>query len=131
VQANREAPFYRALRDLVVIVIGPAEVLGQELADLDGVSGAAVFGSWAARALGEAGPSPADVDVLVIGSPDRDNLHDAVGRARARLGREINTVIVSVQRWSAADDPFLAELRSRPLVPLRGIPGPRDLAVTS
>ncbi len=129
VQANREAPFYQALRDLVVIVLGPAQVLGEELAGLDGVSGAAIFGSWAARALGEAGPSPVDIDLLVIGRPDRDDLHDAVARARTRLGRDINTVVVSASRWDASDDPFLAELRSRPLVALHGVPGPHDLAI--
>jgi hypothetical protein len=128
VAANREAPFYQALRDLVVIVLGPAQVLGEELAGLNGMSGAAVFGSWAARALGEAGPSPVDIDLLVIGRPDRDDLHDAVGRARSRLGRDINTVVVSASRWDAGDDPFLAELRSRPLVALHGIRGPQDLA---
>jgi hypothetical protein len=128
VKADREAPFYRALRDLVVIVLGPAQVLGEELAGLDGVSAAAIFGSWAARALGEAGPSPADIDLLVLGRPDRDDLHDAIGRARSRLGRDINPVVASASRWRAGDDPFLAGLRSRPLVPLPGVPGPHDLA---
>src|SRR6266851_4108093 len=95
IQANHEAPFYRPLRDLVVIVLGPAKVLGEELAALNGVSAAAIFGSWAARATGEAGPSPVDIDLLVIGRPDRDELHDAIGRARTRLGRDINTVVAS------------------------------------
>jgi predicted nucleotidyltransferase len=130
VQADREAPFYQPLRDLVVIVLGPAQVLGEELAGLGGVNAAAIFGSWAARALGEAGPSPVDIDLLVIGRPDRDDLHDAVGRARSRLGRDINTVVVSASRWRADSDPFLTELRSRPLVPLPGVPGPYDLAVS-
>jgi predicted nucleotidyltransferase len=130
VQADREAPFYQPLRDLVVIVLGPAQVLGEELAGLGGVNAAAIFGSWAARALGEAGPSPVDIDLLVIGRPDRDDLHDAVGRARSRLGRDINTVVVSASRWRADSDPFLTELRSRPLVPLPGVPGPYDRAVS-
>jgi hypothetical protein len=130
VQADREAPFYQPLRDLVVIVLGPAQVLGDELAGLGGVNAAAIFRSWAARALGEAGPSPVDIDLLVIGRPDRDDLHDAVGRARSRLGRDINTVVVSASRWRADSDPFLTELRSRPLVPLPGVPGPHDLAVS-
>ena len=130
VQADREAPFYQPLRDLVVIVLGPAQVLGEELAGLGDVNAAAIFGSWAARALGEAGPSPVDIDLLVIGRPDRDDLHDAVGRARSRLGRDINTVVVSASRWRADSDPFLTELRSRPLVPLPGVPGPYDLAVS-
>ncbi len=127
VQANHETPFYRPLRDLVVIVLGPAEVLGEELAGLNGVNAAAIFGSWAARATGEAGPSAVDIDLLVIGRPDRDDLHDAVGRARTRLGRDINTAVLSPSRWAADDDPFLTELRSRPLVALTGIPGPHDL----
>jgi predicted nucleotidyltransferase len=130
VQADREAPFYQPLRDLVVIVLGPAQVLGEELAGLGGVNAAAIFGSWAARALGEAGPSPVDIDLLVIGRPDRDDLHDAAGRARSRLGRDINTVVVSASRWRADSDPFLTELRSRPLVALPGVPGPYDLAVS-
>jgi predicted nucleotidyltransferase len=130
VQADREAPFYQPLRDLVVIVLGPAQVLGEELAGLGGVNAAAIFGSWAARALGEAGPSPVDIDLLVIGRPDRDDLHDAVGRARSRLGRDINTVVVSASRWRVDSDPFLTELRSRPLVPLPGVPGPYDLVVS-
>jgi hypothetical protein len=130
VQANREAPFYQPLRDLIVIVLGPAQVLGEELTGLGGVSAAAIFGSWAARALGEAGPSPVDIDLVVIGRPDRDDLHDAVGQARSRLGRDINTVVLSESRWRADGDPFLAELRSRPLVPLPGIPGPDDLAAS-
>lgn len=130
VRANHDAPFYQALRDLVIIVLGPAQVLGEELAELGGVSAAAVFGSWAARAAGEAGSSPTDIDLLVIGQPDRDDLNDAVVRARSRLRREVNTVVVSPTRWDAGDDPFLAELRMRPIAALPGIPVPQDLAAT-
>lgn len=128
VRADHNAPFFRALRDLVVIVLGPAKVIGEELAGLGGVEAAAIFGSWAARASGEPGPAPADIDLLVIGRPDRDDLHDAVGRARTRLGRDINTIALLASRWNADDDPFLAELRRRPMVALSGIPGPQDLA---
>lgn len=116
VSANREAPFYPALLDLVTITLGPAKVLAEELKDLDGIIQAEIFGSWAARAMGEAGPSPVDVDLLVIGRPDRDDLHDAVSRATNRLGREINTVVVSPQRWHDGDDAFLSELRGKPRV---------------
>jgi hypothetical protein len=79
VRAKKDAPFYRALRDLVVIVLGPAEVPSEELMTLEGIEAAAIFGSWAARAAGEAGPSPVDIDLLVIGRPDRDDLQGAFG----------------------------------------------------
>lgn len=127
-RANHDAPFYRALRDLVVIVLGPAEIIGEELAGLAGIEAAAIFGSWAARASGEPGPAPADIDLLVIGRPDRDDLHEAVGRARQKLGRDINTVTLSADRWNAGDDPFIEQVRRRPMVALSDIPGPPDLA---
>ncbi|WP_449064050.1 hypothetical protein [Planomonospora algeriensis] len=126
VEANRNAPFYRALSELVTITLGPAHVLSEELAEVAGIEQAEVFGSWAARMLGEPGPAPVDIDLLVIGRPDRDDLHDAATRAGARLGREVNTVVVSASRWRTSDDGFLTELRSRPRVPvpLRGEDAP-------
>jgi hypothetical protein len=127
-RADREAPFYRPLRELVTITLGPADVLGEELGGLDGVSAAAIFGSWAARVAGEAGQSPVDIDLLVIGRPDRDDLHEAVGRACMRLGRDVNTVVLSPDRWNSNDDPFITELRARPMAALSGIPAPRDRA---
>lgn len=120
VRANDDAPFYQALRDLVTITLGPAQVLAEEMADLDGVDQVSIFGSWAARMLGESGPSPVDIDLLVVGRPDRDELHDATTRATARLGREVNTVVVSPPRWESSDDGFLQELRARPRVPVIG-----------
>lgn len=118
VRANENAPFYAPLRDLVTITLGPAAVLAEELASVEGIGQADVFGSWAARALGEPGPSPVDIDLLVVGRPDRDDLHDAVRRGRERLGREINIVVVSPERWRSDDDAFLVELRNRPRVPV-------------
>jgi predicted nucleotidyltransferase len=118
VRANENAPFYAPLRDLVTITLGPAAVLAEELAPVDGIGQADVFGSWAARALGEPGPSPVDIDLLVVGRPDRDDLQDAVQHARERLGREINIVVVSPERWGSDDDAFLVELRTRPRVPV-------------
>lgn len=123
VQANADAPFFDALRDLVTITLGPKQVLAEELADLDGIEQAVIFGSWAARMLGEPGHSPLDIDLLVIGRPDRDDLHEAATRATARLGRQVNTVVVSPRRWESSDDGFLAELRSRPQIPVIEAPG--------
>jgi predicted nucleotidyltransferase len=120
VQANEDAPFYEVLRDLITITLGPKQILAEELAELDGIEHAVIFGSWAARMLGEPGPSPVDIDLLIIGRTNRDDLHDAAARATARLGREVNTVVVSPDRWESGDDGFLAELRARPQIPVIG-----------
>lgn len=124
VRANERAPFYAALRDLVTITLGPAQVLAAELAGLPGIERAEIFGSWAARMRGEPGPAPVDIDLLVIGRPDRDDLHEIAGRAGARLGRPVNTVVLSPKQWDTSSEGFVAELRSRPRVPVLSPPDP-------
>lgn len=116
VQANTRAAFYSPLLDLVTIVLGPAKVLAEALSELDGIVSAEIFGSWAARYHGVHGRPPTDVDLLVVGNPDRDDLHDATQAAAQRLNRPVNPVVISPKRWNTSDDGFIRELRSRPRV---------------
>jgi predicted nucleotidyltransferase len=92
------------------------KVLAEELSELDGIVSAEIFGSWAARYHGEHGRPPADVDLLVVGNPDRDDLHDATQAAAERLNRPVNPVVVSPKRWNTSEDGFVRELHSRPRV---------------
>lgn len=116
--ANTESPAYRPLRDLVMVAFGPRQVVLDEFARAVGLTALYIFGSWAARYQGEPGPEPGDIDVLVVGDVDRDDAYDAADRAARRLGREVNLTVVSTARWAAAEQPFLAELRRRPMVAL-------------
>jgi DNA-binding transcriptional ArsR family regulator len=109
----------RPLTELLTLTYGPVAVLADLLSRVEGVGEAYIFGSWAARYAGEPGPAPHDVDVLVVGNADDDDLADAARAAERRLGREINIHRVSAKAWrSPADDPFLASVRSRPLFPI-------------
>jgi hypothetical protein len=93
-------------------------VLAEEIAGLGGIEAAYLFGSWAARYAGQEGRAPADLDVLVIGLPDRDALDEAAQRAGTRLAREVNVTIRSPQWWRDGGDAFHTEVTNRPLVPL-------------
>lgn len=79
-----------------------------------------IYGSWAARYTGEQGAPPNDVDVLVVGTADPDDLDDVAQAAERRLGREINIRRIKPETWAqpAPTDAFLASVRSRPLVEL-------------
>lgn len=118
VRANTSAPSYRPLLELITIVLGPATVLAEHLAGLAGIVSAEIFGSWAARFHGEPGPAPTDIDLVVVGNPDRDDLHDATQAAARRLNRVVNPVVISEQRWNTSGDGFVRELRARPRVPV-------------
>lgn len=115
-----EGPLTEALTDLLLRSFGPRQVIAEEFAGLSGVDEVFLFGSWAARYLGEPGRAPADVDVLVVGAPDRDAVDLAGQRATERLGREVNVTIRSQKWWEAGTDGFHREVKRRPLVPVMG-----------
>ncbi|GAA2629127.1 ArsR family transcriptional regulator [Paractinoplanes durhamensis] len=106
-KADLHSPFARPLTELLAFNYGPAAVLAELIPALPGVDAAYLYGPWAARYLGAAGPPPRDVEVLVVGAPDHRELADAAGLAERRLGREVNVHCVSVAAWRArGGDPF-------------------------
>ncbi|MQY14860.1 hypothetical protein SRB5_50360 [Streptomyces sp. RB5] len=118
-RADTEGRLAPALTELLALTYGPIVVLGGLLAEVDGIEEAYIYGSWAARYSGRRGGVPNDVDVLVVGGPDADELYEAARAAERVLGREVNVHRVSPERWLApGDDPFLTSVRERPMVRL-------------
>ncbi len=112
------SPLTEPLTELLLRAFGPRQVLAEELSDLPGIYDAFIFGSWAARYTGHPGRGPADIDVLVIGEPDRDDLDDAAQRATTRLARDVNVTLRSAAWWNDGTDGFRTEIANRPLVRL-------------
>jgi hypothetical protein len=67
------------LTQLLELTFGPQTVIAEEFA-LSHVDLVIIFGSWADRYHGTTGPPPHDVDVLVVGDPDRADVCDAAAR---------------------------------------------------
>jgi DNA-binding transcriptional ArsR family regulator len=110
----------RPLTDLLAVTYGPLPVLTDALRSIPGVERAFIYGSWAARYVGEIGPVPVDVDVLAIGTVDLDDLEEAARQCEPLLRREVNIRRIRTDVWDAkgASDPFLTSVRSKPLVEL-------------
>lgn len=111
-----DSPGASAVRALAVLAYGVPAVIAQEFEALEGVEKVLVYGSWAARSAGEPGRLPQDVDVLAIGSADRDEVFDAAERASLRIGVPVSARRVSRDAWNAAEDPFVRSVLERPLV---------------
>ncbi len=115
VSANPASRYARPLAELVTLAFGPHLVIGEEFRPLYAIA-VAIYGSWAARYEGIAGPAPHDVDVLVIGEAARRDLYEAAERAEERLGLPVNPILSSPARWIAAADPLIQQIRSTPVV---------------
>lgn len=116
---NADSVYFSALRDLLLRAFGPVPLLERTLHEIDGIEHAFIFGSWAARYLGEAGEAPNDLDLLIVGSPQRSALA-RIGRDLGhQLGYEVNPTIVPAGEWAAKKSGFLRSVARGPLVELQ------------
>ncbi len=115
---NEESPYARPLRELIEVGFGPHPLITDALQPVDGIEEAFIFGSWAKSAVGSTTTPAYDVDVLVIGNPDRSAVYSALKPIEERIGREIDVTFRSSARWHAADEPFLQTIKARPLITL-------------
>jgi DNA-binding transcriptional ArsR family regulator len=119
VRANIESPYYAGLADVLTRAFGVPAVIADALSDLDGVEEAFLYGSWAARHVGETGIRPVgDIDLLVLGAPDRDALYAALALAERRLGRPIQATIRDPGWIASGAGAFHDTVNARPLLQL-------------
>lgn len=118
VRANEGHPLYAALRQLILGTYGPPAVIAQTFAGLSGAEAVVLFGSWAARYLGRPGRAPNDVDVLVVGDVDLDAMYEAADAAERQIGLPVQATARTRSAWLDADESFIREVRSRPLIPV-------------
>jgi hypothetical protein len=77
------------LREVLAGATGPVVMLAEKLARVDGIESAFIYGSFAARMLGDAGPTPHDVDVMLIEEPDVDAVNAHQCRRQPARGRRV------------------------------------------
>lgn len=120
VRANRTSPAYAPLRELVSRYFGVPVLVGEEFASVENIDELYIFGSWAERARGVAGAEPNDIDVLVIGRPDRDTVDATALRVERRVGKPVNVTIRSPEAWSRKESGFLRQVAAGSLIPVVG-----------
>jgi DNA-binding transcriptional ArsR family regulator len=111
IRADAESPLVDPLREILGVATGPVVMLAEELARIDAIDCAFLYGSFAARMLGDAGPAPHDIDVMVLGEPDVDEVYEACARIEAEVHRPVNPTILTPEEF-AAPSGFLDSVRS-------------------
>jgi predicted nucleotidyltransferase len=119
-RANRDAPVFPALQELMIRTAGVADVLRAALAPLsESIRAAFIYGSIA-RGEERAG---SDVDLMVIGDVSFTELVDALHPTQEILGREVNPNVYTPDEWSekaAGGHSFITEVLGEPKISLIG-----------
>jgi predicted nucleotidyltransferase len=119
VAANWGLSWASELRSILTQTEGVLGLLADALARVDGIDEVFVFGSWAARYVGEPGVSPRDVDVVVVGDAEYGDVRKACAKVERELSSGVNAAVVEPARWKARKDAFVRDVRSKPLVPVQ------------
>lgn len=119
-QANKSCPIYPELAGLVRKTLGLSEALRRALSPLaDRIEWAFVFGSVANGQSSEG----SDVDLLVIGDVNYDDLSLALYPAQEIIGREINPKLYRPTEWSTlstSGDSFIRSILGNARIDLIG-----------
>lgn len=118
VKPNEESPFHPELSGLILKAFGPVPVLSARLRALPGLEEAFIYGSWARRHAGERGEPPGDIDLLVVGMPDRRKLARLCRAASEELGFEVSPSVVQADEWEVGASGFIRSVKRGPLVVL-------------
>ena len=116
VRINPAHPLYVPLRQIVLSTYGAPATIWREFSELDNVHAVLIFGSWAARYAGESGRAPNDIDVLVIGAPNRGAVDNAADRAENEIGLPVQATVRSFAQWNDPKESFIREIKRNALV---------------
>lgn len=125
VRADTSNPLREPLTQLIAATYGAPAIIAAAFSEIPEMERLYLFGSWAARYEGQPGPTPRDIDVLLIGRPDRERAYEAADEAEQRLGLPVQVTFRTPQQWACEDDPFIVEVKSRPLLPVLRQDDPR------
>lgn len=120
IRANSASPYFAGLSDVLVKAFGAPWILGQALRGIAGIEAAFIYGSWASAFSGQQNDRPVnDLDVLVLGEPDRDEVYAAASEAERRLGREVQVTVRPAHWLVEGRGTFHDTLVSRPMIAVR------------
>jgi len=105
---NKNYPLYKQLKEIIFKTTGIEGGIKKELEKLKQIKQAFLFGSFAS---GKA-DSQSDIDLLIIGDPDPQQLSDKISKLEDMFSREINYIVMSEDefRKKKNKEPFLVDI---------------------
>jgi len=117
--ANQDNPIYPELKSIIYKTVGLGDTLRKALENLGVVERAFIYGSVAKGTESLA----SDVDLMIIGQVNLDELSERLNEVEKKLNREVNYVIFSPEEWLVRlerGDSFVLDVESGEKIELLG-----------
>jgi predicted nucleotidyltransferase len=119
VSVNKKLPYFVELKSMMMKTAGLGDLMKDVFSALKGIRYALIYGSFAS---GEEVES-SDIDLLLVGDFDEENVLKAVGWLEEKVGREINYILWSTKEFSKrvkCKHHLIAEIMRKPMIMLVG-----------
>ncbi len=116
---NRDYPLFKELKSVIFKTIGVEGSLRAVIETTQGIKAAFIYGSFAQEKEG----ASSDIDLLVVGSPDRDVFMERIDALEKKLHREINYNTYPAKEFKEKvrrKDSFIRNVLKGPKVILKG-----------
>ena len=116
---NKNHPLFEELKSIVSKTAGVEYSIRNELAKINKIKTALVFGSFASKKEGE----KSDIDLMIIGNPDITKLNNKISFLENKLKREINQVVYSPEEYQIKkreNSQFVLDILKKPKIILIG-----------
>ena len=116
---NTKSPIFNDFKNIISKTIGIENQLRVELSDLNGISKAFIFGSFADGTM----DALSDIDIIVVGNINEDILIEKISRLESKFEREINYHIFSDKEFikrKKEKDSFISRILTKPTIFLIG-----------
>jgi predicted nucleotidyltransferase len=111
---NASYPLIKEYKQIILKTVGFENLLRDMLLEIEGVSSAYIFGSYAKDQM----DASSDIDVLVVGEHETLALHKKLAALQRSLDREINVISMGNEEYARrrAKDPFIKAVEKGPKV---------------
>jgi len=116
---NKNHHLYKEYKSIFFKTLGARGKLKDILREIKNIKSAFIFGSFAKGKE----DSYSDIDLMIIGKPDEDELISKISKLESKIGREINYHIFSSSDWKKKiqeKDSFLENILGQPKMFLIG-----------
>ncbi|MHB1276713.1 MAG: nucleotidyltransferase domain-containing protein [Candidatus Humimicrobiaceae bacterium] len=112
---NMESPIYSDIRNIISKTIGIENQLRESLSEVNSIRKAFIFGSFADGSQ----DSLSDIDIMIVGDINEDDLLEKISRLENKFEREINYHIYSEKEFRERrkeENSFISKILSKPVI---------------